>query len=127
MRFKKPFAPFLNYAASRGLPVQPHEIFDQDGSLTKRLAGSGPFQLDVANSQRGTRWVFKKNLDYWGAGQPYLDEVHCLVLPDDATVNAAFQSKQLDIIPVADGGDITPQAAVQIKAAAPGAQMQGYV
>lgn len=98
VRFEKPFAPFLNYAATWRVPVVPHEIYDADGHLTDQIVGTGAFQLDKSTSQPGSRWVWKKNPDYWENGKPYLDAVHWIVLGDDASSYAAFQSRQLDYL-----------------------------
>lgn len=98
VHFSAPFGPFLPYTSSNALPILPHEIFDQDGNFSGRMAGTGPYQLDTSASQHGSLWVFKKNAAYWDAGKPYLDEIRCLVLPDAATQYAAFQSKQVDIL-----------------------------
>jgi ABC-type transport system substrate-binding protein len=98
VRFKERFAPFVNYAASDWNPILPREIYDQDGHYKDRMAGTGPFILDTAGSQKGSRWVWKKNAAYWETGQPYLDEIRWLVVPDEAAQFAAFQSKQLDIM-----------------------------
>jgi peptide/nickel transport system substrate-binding protein len=96
VHFKQPFVPFLSYAASDYNPVIPHEIFDQDGTFKDRIAGSGPFQLDTQASQKGTRWTWRKNPNYWDKGRPYLDTVDWLVVADVAAVIAAFRTKQLD-------------------------------
>lgn len=96
--FKAPFVPFLNYAASPYAPVVAHEIYDQDGHFKDRAVGTGPFQLDTAASQRGTLWVLKKNPAYWDAGKPYIDQINQLVVKDDPSAQAAFQSKQLDLL-----------------------------
>ena len=98
LHFQAPFAPFLNYSASPYIPIVPHEIYDQDGNLQKRVVGSGPWQLDEASSQKGTRWVWKKNPAYWDAPRPYLDQITWLIIPDDAAGIAAFKAKQLDIL-----------------------------
>ena len=98
VQFKAPFAPFVSYAASEWLPIVAHEIFDADGDLSKRAVGTGPFQLDVTASQRGSQWIYKKNPTYFRPGLPYLDQITNLVLADNATQNAAFQSKQLDVL-----------------------------
>ncbi len=97
VRFKEGFAPFLYYSAADMNPVFPKEIYEQDGHLHDRIVGSGPFQLDMAGSQKGTRWNWKKNPGYWEDGRPYIDQVRWLVLPDDAAAHAAFQTKQVDI------------------------------
>lgn len=98
VHFSAPFAPFLNYAASQWLPILAHEIFDADHDFSKQIVGTGPFQLDMKNSQKGARWVFKKNPDYFVRGQPYLDGINHLITKDQATINAAFLSKQVDIL-----------------------------
>jgi peptide/nickel transport system substrate-binding protein len=98
VKFKSPFVPFVNYMASSYVPVVPHEIFDQDGHFKDRIVGSGPFQLDKESSQPGSKWVWKKNSNYWDRGKPYINEVHWLLVKDDASAQAAFQTKQLDLL-----------------------------
>jgi peptide/nickel transport system substrate-binding protein len=96
MQFRKPFVPFLNYSALDFNPILPHEIYDQRGSFKDTMAGTGPWQLDQAGSQRGSHWSFKRNPTYWQAGQPYIDEVSWLVISDSASQVAAFVANQLD-------------------------------
>ena len=96
VKFKDPFVPFVAYAASDYNPIVPNEIYDQDGHLHDKIAGTGAFQLDTANTQKGTRWVWKKNANYRQPGKPYLDQVRWVVVPDDAAAVAAFQAKQVD-------------------------------
>jgi len=98
VRFTEPFAPFLSYAADYANPIMPHEVFDREGNLTKTIIGTGPFQLDATGSQKGSLWMFKKNPDYWQAGRPYLDELRYLVLADESTIQAAFKTKQIDVM-----------------------------
>jgi len=127
VRFAEPFVPFINYAASDRNPIVPREIFDLDGHLKDRLTGTGPFYLDPDASQKGTRWVWRKNPRYWEADKPYLDQIRWLVVPEEATSYAAFQTKQIDILrnlAYTDFQDIrksNPQA-VEFKAVQP----QGY-
>ena len=124
VRFKTPYAPFLNYAASDFNPIVPHEIYDADGNLHNRIVGTGPWQLDSSSSQKGSQWVWKKNPSYWDTGKPYIDEVHWLVLPDVATVEAGFKSKQLDVL----GADILGcNDASQVKQAVPTAAQFSYL
>lgn len=114
-RFKKPFVPFLSYAAADFNPIVPHELFDQYGSLTDHIAGSGPYQLDTEASQKGSRWVWRRNPGYWDAGKPSIDEVRWLVIEDDAAAAAAFRSKQLDMLGSGLSGRIGFTAAQQVK------------
>lgn len=98
VRFNEAFVPFINYTASEWNPIVPKEIFDEAGNLKDKIAGTGPYQLDQAASQKGTRWVWKKNPNYWEPGKPYLDEIRWLTLPDESVTYAAFQTKQLDLV-----------------------------
>lgn len=123
IHFKDPFVPFLNYAASDFNPIIPREIFEQDGHLKDRAVGTGSFQVDTAATQKGTRWVWKKNANYFEPGKPYLDEVQWLVLPDDATAQAAFQTKQLDHL----GTRMSANQAADVKRASPNAVLYEFV
>lgn len=124
VRFKEPNAAFFTYAPSRYNPIVPHEIFDADGSLQQRLVGTGPFQLDVAGSQKGTRWIWNKNPDYWDPGKPYLDRAVWFVIPDDSAYTAAFATKQVDIL---DRLVFDPAAAEPVKKSNPAATVDEYV
>jgi len=126
VRFSKPFVPFINYTASYFNPIVPHDIFDADGNLSNRIVGTGPWQIDLADSQKGSRWVWKRNPTYWDAGKPYVDEVHWIVLSDEAAATSAFQTKQVDILGVA-GDTISAISAGQLKKANPTAKVAEYL
>ena len=96
--FKDAFVPFINYTASDWNPVLPREIFEKDGNYKDTMVGTGPFQLDPQASQKGTRYVFKKNPTYWEEGKPYFDEARVLILIQDATAKAGFHAKQVDVL-----------------------------
>lgn len=99
VRFDTPFVPFINFMAMREwTPIVAHEIYDQDGSFSKRMVGTGPWQLDLSSSQHGQRWLLKKNPTYFKKGLPYIDTVQYLILSDDATQYAAFTAKQIDLL-----------------------------
>ncbi len=98
VRFREPFGPFITYAGTYNMVMLPREIFQEDGHLQDRLAGTGPFQLDMGSSQKGTRYVFKKHPGYFQHGKPYLDETRILVIKEESARIAAFQTKQLDIV-----------------------------
>ena len=121
VKFKDGFAPFLNYAGSSDNVIMPKEIFDADGNFKNRIAGSGPFQLDVAASQKGSSWIMKRNPTYFEPGRPYVNEVKFLIIVDDATRRAAFQSKQIDYITTTDF-----RIADEIKKVAPNAAEQVF-
>ena len=133
LHFKEPFVPFLNYTASHHLPILAHEIYDLDGHFKNRAVGTGPWQLDTASSQKGTHWLFKRNPTYWDTGKPYIDAINMLIIQDDATAYAAFETRQVDILTGglgAGGGNgrsVTPDDAARIKKAAPDASVLSNV
>jgi peptide/nickel transport system substrate-binding protein len=108
VRFGSPFAPFLSYVTTYGTLIAPHEVYDQDGSLSKQLVGSGPMQLDAGGSQHGSRWTFRRNPGYWNSGQPYLDGANYIVFGDSSTMYAAFQTRQLDVLKAVVDHDVKP-------------------
>jgi peptide/nickel transport system substrate-binding protein len=124
VRFKEPYAPFLHYAASQWLPILAHEIYDADGDFSKRNIGTGPFQLDSTDSQQGSHWVHKKNQTYFQQGLPYIDTVQELVIEDQATQAAAFETKQLDLL---NYEGLTLQTVQQVKQRLPQAIEYSYL
>jgi len=122
VQFQKPFAPFVNYTYTYALVIAPHEIFDRYGDLRDHIVGTGPYQLDPADTQKGDRWSFKRNPNYWQSGQPYLDGIRYLVIKDDAAASSAFTAKQIDLLTLTD-----PKAAQALQAANPAAATQTSV
>lgn len=125
VRFNQGSIPFLRYTAADHNPVVPREIFDKEGDLKKTIVGSGPYQLDTAASQVGTRWIWRKNPTYWDAGKPHIDEVHNLILPEDSSAYPAFQTKQIDVLG-AGGTNIRLAQAKDIERSTPGAVKYDY-
>jgi peptide/nickel transport system substrate-binding protein len=121
VKFAAPFAPFLNYAAAVYNPIMPHEIYDKEGDFKNTAIGSGPFQLDVASSQKGGRYVFKRNPTYWDKGKPYLDEIDWLVIPDTSSVIAAFQANRTEYLG-GDNNQLTAPQAQQLAKTLPSAK-----
>ena len=93
VHFSQPFAPFLGYAASQWIPVLAHEIFDADGDFKTKAVGTGPFYLDTAASQTGTKLVHKKNPTYWRPDRPYVDALNLLILTDQPTINSGLPNR----------------------------------
>lgn len=116
VHFSAPFAPFLNYLVTFTMPMLPHEIYDQDGNLRNRMAGTGPFIHDTSATQKGSQWVFNKNPNYWQQGKPYIDKLRYLVIKDLPAQRSAFQAKQLDLVWI--DSDVT--SANALKQAMPG-------
>lgn len=103
---RTPVAPFLHFLADRNAFVVARELVDQNDEMNapERMVGSGPFMLDefrpldVVRVVRNPAWFAADDLkDTLGAGRPFLDGYEALWSPQsDATVEAAFLSKQVD-------------------------------
>ncbi len=122
VHFSKPFSPFTNYAAARQIVILPKETYERENGFQDFILGSGPFQLDVNASQKGSRWVFNKNPDYFKQPEPYVDQLRFFILPEEPTTIAAFASKQLDLISF----EIAQQGADEIRRLAPSAVLYEY-
>jgi peptide/nickel transport system substrate-binding protein len=123
VHFSSPFAPFLNYMALPRSSLLAHEVFDKDGHFMNTLVGTGPWQLDVPATKPGSRWLMRKNPNYYQSGHPYIDRLNYLVLSDEATNIAGFKTKQVDLL---NQIFVTPVTAPQIQKDNPNAVMYQY-
>jgi peptide/nickel transport system substrate-binding protein len=124
VHFKEPFAPFLNTIGNEFCGILAREVGNLDGGYDKNILGTGPWQLDTSTSQPGIRYDFKKNQNYWRQGLPHIDQVSHIVIPDDSTANAAFQTKQADMIAYTG---LTADLVAQIQKASPSAVVYSYI
>lgn len=92
---KEVSAPFENTIAQPIFWIMPKEVIEVDGDARKRVIGSGPFIFD--KFEKGVQVVAKRNPDYYMTGQPYVDELDLLIIPEDATAVAGLRAKQIDI------------------------------
>jgi peptide/nickel transport system substrate-binding protein len=89
-----PFAPFLSYVASPYTWIIARELVDS-GEIKSKIVGTGPFMMD--DYSQNVSITFKRNPDYFVVGQPYVDEVDWLIIPDDATRLSAFRTREFDL------------------------------
>ena len=75
--------------------------------------GSGPWILDQTSD---SSHIFSRNPEYYDPGLPLVSHVNIMILPDDSTQLAAFQTGLTDII------QMSPPAWSEHLARAPGAQ-----
>lgn len=97
-KLKDAYAPF---EAAIGAPIfwiMPREVIEQDGDGTKRVVGSGPFVYDKFES--GVGLTAKKNPAYYRKGEPRVDEVQTVIIPDVATRMAGLRGRELDLAEV---------------------------
>jgi peptide/nickel transport system substrate-binding protein len=75
------------------------EMVQQYGDLKKweTAVGTGPFVLE--RYEPNVKAVFKRHPEYFRPGQPYVDGVEWLVIPDESTGLAMYRAGQLDLGP----------------------------
>ncbi|MBM2826269.1 MAG: peptide transporter substrate-binding protein [Dehalococcoidia bacterium] len=85
----------------RGGYILPEGIRESFGDIQSLVAPSvdkyvsaGPFRL--TKFVQVTEATYERNPDYWKKGQPYLDKIRTIWIPDRSTLNAAFIAGQID-------------------------------
>src|SRR5262245_28038541 len=75
------------------------EVVQQFGDLKKAesVIGTGPFMLE--RYEPNVKTIFKRHPDYYRDGQPYVDAVEWLVIPDESTGLAMYRAGQIDCGP----------------------------
>lgn len=71
----------------------------------EKLIGTGPFKY--AEHKTGEYYRLTRNDEYWGGGEPYLDEIIYRVLPDRAAAAGALEAEEIHLaafsaVPLAD-------------------------
>jgi peptide/nickel transport system substrate-binding protein len=74
--------------------ISPKE-FAETTEANIKMAGSGPFIH--TEYQTGVSLTFKKNPDYYDKPFPYVDEVKCFIVTDQAKRVADFSAKSVDL------------------------------
>ena len=90
-----PDATFLNYTASNYAGIVPKEVVEEHGDLKKVTCGTGPFRMK--EYVEGNKIVLERNPDYFIEGEPRLDTLTFLVMPDEASRLAALRTKSVHL------------------------------
>jgi len=108
-----PSATFLDYTANHYAAIIPMEVIEQHGDLNLFPVGTGPFML--REHVQGNRVVLERNPYYFIPGEPQLDTITYVIMPDhSARLNAIrtgavhlAANMQADVIPlVEDNPDV---------------------
>ena len=83
-------------ADAGGTMVSPTAFKADPTAINTNPVGTGPFKF--VEWVRGSRFVAEKFPDYWQKGLPYLDKIVMRGIQNTVTLEAAFQSGQVDII-----------------------------
>jgi peptide/nickel transport system substrate-binding protein len=97
---KEPYVWFISVLAyPTSMWIIAPEVVQQYGDLRKveTAIGTGPFLLE--RYEPNVKTVFKRNPDYYRDGQPYVDGVEWLVIPDESTGLAMYRTGQIDCGP----------------------------
>lgn len=92
-RLAHPQPAFLPILATGWMLVMPKHILDRDGHMQNAVIGTGPFRFH--DYQVGVRLDLVRNADYWDEGKPYLDGITFYVAEDPSTLDAYFQTGQI--------------------------------
>lgn len=63
--------------------------------LNNRLVGTGPFRF--VEHRPGEYYLLERNPDYWGAGEPRIDQIVFRVLPDRAAAAGALEAGEIHL------------------------------
>ena len=105
----KPFGSFLYSLSWPGAAMISPEAIDEEGRVIEPI-GTGPYKRVEWIS--GERMVLEKNDDYW-AGQPILEKITLVNIPDATTRLLALEAGEIDMI--IDTGGIMPEHVAMIK------------
>jgi peptide/nickel transport system substrate-binding protein len=100
---KQPYAPFLVNTAISWTGIVAREVVEaNNGDLNKVDAGSGPFALQEWTPQ--TRTVLTRNADYYLPGQPGLDKITYLIMPEESARIAALRTGNVQFTELTSAG-----------------------
>lgn len=110
VKLSQPNATFLHVMALNFASVVPKEEVEKWGAdFGKHPVGSGPFQL--AEWKLGQNLTFKKNLNYFEPGIPYLDSIKFEIGQDPTVSLMRLQKGEVDIA----GDGVPPAQFLQFK------------
>jgi peptide/nickel transport system substrate-binding protein len=112
---KTAYTPFLvNTAASWAGIVAKEVVETNKGDLNKVDAGSGPFKLQEWTPD--TRTVLVRNPDYYVAGQPAVDKITYLIMPEESARIAALRTGNIHFTVLTAAGFDTIKSDPAVKA-----------
>jgi peptide/nickel transport system substrate-binding protein len=113
MHLSEPNAALLMTLTNKYGAVVPSGFFDDANArnrMNQESVGTGPFQL--AGFQPNSFLSLQRFEDYWDEGEPYLDEINFLYLPNSASMLVALRNERVDLAVLS-----RPQDAAQLEGA----------
>lgn len=112
---KAAYTPFLVNTAASWAGIVAREIVDaNNGDLNKVDAGSGPFKLQEWTPD--TRTVLVRNPDYYVVGQPAVDKITFLIMPEESARIAALRTGNIQFTVLTAAGFDTIKSDTSVKA-----------
>jgi ABC-type transport system substrate-binding protein len=99
----KPYAPFISYIASPWTQVILRELVEQNGDLTTKIVGTGPFIFE--EWQKDVQHKLRRNPDYWkkdaqGNQLPYVDNIIIRISTDNNAIQAMYANGDVLASPI---------------------------
>jgi peptide/nickel transport system substrate-binding protein len=92
----EPFVPAIREMARPSWGIIPGKVIDEFGiRLSQRAYGSGPFMLEEFKGNE--RVVLRRHPNYFHKGHPWLDTITHIIITDNESLLAAFESGEHDI------------------------------
>jgi peptide/nickel transport system substrate-binding protein len=111
---KEPNTPLLVNTAATWAGIVAKEVVDaNNGDLNKVDAGSGPFMLQEWTPD--TRTVLVRNPNYYVAGQPAVDKITFLIMPDENARIAALRTGNVQFTVLSAAGFDTLKSDSSVK------------
>jgi peptide/nickel transport system substrate-binding protein len=105
VHLKRPDAALVNNLAMPSMAIVPREVVEANGgSLKTTMVGSGPFRLK--EHVPGQQLVMERNPDYFLPGQPLLDQLVFVPLPNETARTNALRSGEVDYVEPAAPKDV---------------------
>ena len=94
-RWNNSIAEAVLFTAGRIVSPTYFKTHGRDAAMANPV-GTGPFKF--VKWERDVRIVYEKNEDYRVAGQPYLDGIEIIFMPDTTTMISALRTGEIDVI-----------------------------
>ena len=115
IQLKAANTPFLVNTAATWAGIVAKEVVDENkGDLNKVDAGSGPFKLQEWTPD--TRTVLIRNSDYYVPGQPAVDKITYLIMPEESARIAALRTGNIQFTILSAAGFDTLKSDTSVKA-----------
>jgi ABC-type transport system substrate-binding protein len=112
---KAAYTPFLVNTAATWAGIVAKEVVDANGGDIQKVdAGSGPYKLQEWTPD--TQTVLVRNPDYYISGQPPLDKITFLIMPDESARLAALRTGNIQFTVLTAAGFDTIKGDASVKA-----------